>query len=178
LDVLVATSLAFDTTFFSNLSVDPALAGLSLMLLASDLAVGEFSFFTTELLVFTVVLSVALSAAGLDFYTESAAADFLGRDFTTGLGLGLATLGKAFDALVVGVSAFGSVLTASCRVFSVACLAFPLAAVFFVGTPALPAALVLLDAVNFSIAAAAFFAAVLVTVRFMVLSLEVCRDSA
>ncbi|MFJ2989030.1 hypothetical protein ACIPF8_14295 [Collimonas sp. NPDC087041] len=171
--VLVATSLAFDTTFFSILSVDPALAGLSLMLPAPDLAVGEFSFFVTELLVFTVVLRVASSAAGLDFDTDLAVAVFLAKDFTTGLGLGLATLGNAFDAVAVGVSVLRSALAESFRVFSTA---FSVVAALLEGTLALPAAWALLDAVNLSSAAGACLATVFLTVRFMVLSLAACRD--
>lgn len=118
--VLVATSLAFDTTFFSILSVDSALAGLSLMLPAPDLAVGEFSFFVTELLVFIVLLHVASSAAGLDSDTDLAVAVCLAKDFTTGLGLAVATLGTAFDTVLVGVSVFRCALAESFRVVSTA----------------------------------------------------------
>ncbi len=67
------------------------------MLRSPDLAVGEFSFFVTELLVFTVLLRVASSAAGLDSDTELAVTVCLAKDFTTGLGLTLENFGTAFD---------------------------------------------------------------------------------
>ncbi|WP_143036346.1 hypothetical protein [Collimonas sp. OK242] len=176
--VLVATSLAFDTTFFSILSVNPALAGLLLVLLASDLAVGELSFFVTELPAFAVVfrvtslrvtlLRVAFSAAGAELVTDLAVAVFLARDFTTGLGLGLATLDAALLAVAAGDSVFTGALV---EIFA----AFP--AVFVL--PVAPLTILLAGAlagrafgVNLPSEAGAFLATVFLTVRFMVLSLK------
>ncbi|MEO6921703.1 MAG: hypothetical protein ABI171_22060 [Collimonas sp.] len=175
--VLVATSLAFDTTFFSILSVDPALAGLLLVLLAPDLAVGEFSFFVAELLVFTAVLPVtslritllrvSLSAAGSDLV---AVAVFLARDFTTGLGLGLATSETALVAAAVGGSVLRAALAASLLTFSVV-FALPPLPVFPAAAEARPDSRALLDDVDFPSETGAL-AAVLLSVRFMVLSLN------
>ncbi|WP_092413844.1 hypothetical protein [Collimonas sp. OK307] len=189
--VLVATSLAFDTTFLSILSVNPALAGLSLVLLAPDLAVGELGFFVTELLVFAVVFSVisfrvtslrvtllrvAFSAAGAELVTDLAVAVFLARDFTTGLGLGLATLDAALLAVATGDSDFSGTLVEIFAAFSaifallVATLTAPLSALL----PALLAGVLAgrVFGVNLPSDAAAFLATAFLTVRFMVLSLK------
>ncbi|WP_172656920.1 hypothetical protein [Collimonas arenae] len=174
--VLVATSLAFDTTFFSILSVDPV-PGLLLVLLAlaPDLAVGEFSFFVAELLVFTAVLPVtslritllrvSLSAAGSDLVAVTV---FLAKDFTTGLGLGLATLETALAAVAVGGSVFRGAVAASFACFSVA---FALLPVFPAAAGAWPDSRAWLDDVDFPSETVAL-AAVFLSVRFMVLSLN------
>ncbi|WP_092433647.1 hypothetical protein [Collimonas sp. OK607] len=184
--VLVATSLAFDTTFLSILSVNPALAGLSLVLLAPDLAVGELSFFVTELLAFAIVfrvtslrvtlLRVAFSAAGAELVTDLAVAVFLARDFTTGLGPGLATLDAALLAVATGDSDFSGALVEIFAAFSaifallVATLTAPLSALLSALLAGTLAGRVF--GVNLPSEAAAFLATVFLTVRFMVLSLK------
>ncbi|GAC1323965.1 MAG: hypothetical protein NVSMB28_17720 [Collimonas sp.] len=189
--VLVATSLAFDTTFFSILSVNPALAGLLLVLLASDLAVGELSFFVTELLAFTVVFSVisfrvtslrltllrvAFSAAGAELVTDLAVAVFLARDFTTGLELGLATLDAALLAVAAGDSVFRGALAEVFAAFS-AIFALPVAPLTVLLTALLTTLLAGAPAgrvfgVDLPSEADALSATVFLTVRFMVLSLK------
>jgi hypothetical protein len=170
--VLVATSLAFDTTFFSILSVNPALAGLLLVLLATDLAVGELSFFVTELLAW--VLRAALSAAAAE--DDLAIAVFLARDFTTGLGLGLATLGTALLAVATGGSVFRGALAESFAGFSATfTLLAALFAVLFTALLTLllaGAAACRAFGVDLPSEAGAFLATVFLTVRFMVLSLK------
>ncbi|WP_211452487.1 hypothetical protein [Collimonas antrihumi] len=179
--VLVATSLAFDTTFFSILSVNPALAGLSLVLLAPDLAVGELSFFVTELLAFTDVsrvisrvtsLRVAFSAAGAELVTDLAVAVFLAKDFTTGLGLGLATLDAALLAVAAGDSVFSGALVEIFAAFS-AIFALLVALLTALLTALLAGALAgRVFGVNLPSEADALLATVFLTVRFMVLSLK------